>query len=189
MANSTNNVTVGKPAIAGAVYAAAKGTSVPTDATTAVGSTFKALGYISEDGLVNSNSPETDSIKAWGGDTVLTFQTAKEDTFKFTLLEAMNTDVLKLVYGDSNVTGASTSAGIKVTANGKETEAHAYVFDMVMNGGVLKRICVPNANITEIGDINYQDEAAVGYEITITALPDANGNTHYEYIKTPSTTS
>lgn len=181
MANASN-VTTGKPKKGGAIFRAPLGSVLPTDATTALDKAFVCLGYCGEDGLTNANSPESDSLKAWGGDTVLTFQTAKEDTFTFVLIEALNPDVLKAVYGDDNVEG-TLEAGITVKANSDEQMAAAWVIEQVMRDGAHKRIVIPSAAVTEVGDITYSDEDAVGYETTITATPDTNGNTHYEYIK------
>jgi len=185
MANTANYVTAGKPRTAGSVYRAATTASKPTDATSTLGAAFTSLGYISEDGLSNSNSPETENIKAWGGDVVLNTLTGKEDTFTFKLIEAINPDVLAAVYGSANVSG-TVNSGISVTAKAEQSEAAMYVFDMILKGGVLKRIVVPNATVSEVAEITYKDNEAVGYEITITAVPDASGITHYEYIKQTS---
>lgn len=190
MANSTANVTTGKPKKTGAIYRAPLGTTVPTDATTALDAAFKCLGYMSEDGVKNSNSPETDSVKAWGGDVVCNYQTGKPDTFGFKMLEVMNEDVLKAVYGDSNVTvTAATQSSpklISIKANADEQKECAWVIDMIMTNNSLKRIVIPQAKVTEVGEINYKDADAVGYETTLSATPDASGNTHYEYMSVGS---
>lgn len=180
--NTATNVSVGKPKVAGAIFRAAPGSTLPTSAAAELDAAFKCLGYASDAGVVNSNSPESDSIKAWGGDTVYTFQTEKEDTFAFTLIESLNADVLKAVYGDENVSGA-LATGLTVKANSTEQESACWVIDTILRGGIAKRIVIPSGTITEIGDISYTDSDAIGYEITITAVPDSAGNTHYEYIQ------
>lgn len=180
MATSTN-VTAGKPKIGGAIYAAPSGTTLPTDATTALDAAFVCLGYVSEDGVTNSNSPSSENVKAWGGDIVMNLLTEKPDNFSFTLIEALNVDVLKFVYGASNVTG-TLSTGISIKANSAIPESHVIAIDMIMTDGALKRVVMPCAYISEVGEIAYKDNEAVGYATTVLCPPDAQGNTHYEYI-------
>lgn len=182
------NVTVGKPKVGGAIFRAPLGTVLPENAVDELNEAFKGLGYVSEDGLTNSNTPESDTIKAWGGDPVLYFQTGKEDTFTFTLIEIMNTEVLKTVYGDDNVSG-DIDTGIVIKANSKEQGNFAWVIDMVLKGGILKRIVIPSASVTEVGEITYKDDEAVGYETTISAVADTSGNTHYDYMVKPEDTA
>lgn len=174
-------VTAGKPNVGGAIYRAPFGSTLPTSTSATLDAAFKELGYASEDGVVNTNSPETENIKAWGGQTVLTVQNSKDDKFAVTLIETLNEDVLAAVYGDDNVSG-DLSTGITVNVNDNEVEAASWVFDMIMRDGAAKRIVIPEGKVTELGEITYADSSAVGYAITIDAIPDSSNNNHYEYI-------
>lgn len=177
-------VTTGKRRTAGGIYRAPAGTALPTDATTALPEAFKNLGYVSEDGVTNSISSDSTEIKEWGGDTVDTVKTSQSDTFKFKLIEAMNVDTLKTVFGDSNVSEANGAISVDVKA--ADGDAAVYVVDIAFKGGRLKRIVIPSGKITELGDIVYKTDEAVGYDLTIQAALGADGATHHEYISAPS---
>ncbi len=185
---NASNVSAGKPNVAGAVYYGATNLTAPTTANGSLAAGFKDVGYISDAGVTNSNTRTSESVKAWGGDTVLNTQTEKTDTFTFTMLEILNTDVLAVVHGSTNVSG-TLSAGIAVNVNSKELDYKIWVIDQVMKNGVLHRIVIPYAKITEIADITYTDNGATGYQITLGAEPDSNGNTHYEYFKSASSST
>ena len=82
MGNTVGNVTTGKPKVGGAVFWAPLGTTIiPTDTTTELDKAFVCLGYCSDDGVTNSSAPDTDTVKAWGGDTVLRPNKGRDDTF------------------------------------------------------------------------------------------------------------
>ena len=186
---NTTNVSTGKPKVAGAIYRAPLGTTLPTDASTALAGAFVEMGYISEDGVVNSNAPTTEKIKAWGGQIVLVVSTEKPDTFQMTFLEALNSNVLETVYGEANVTVDALTGTINVAANADALDEYVYVIDMVLKGGALKRVVIPDGALSELGDIVYKDDSAIGYQVTLDALPDGSGNNHYEYIKLASGTT
>ncbi|MFR3880463.1 MAG: phage tail protein [Oscillospiraceae bacterium] len=180
--NNAQNVSVAKPKVGGAIFVAPLGTELPTDATTALGVAFENVGYISEDGVVNTNSPDTDTIKEWGGASVGKIDNGKDDTWQFTMIEALNLAALKLVYGPDNVSG-TLKEGITIKANSNEQADVCMVIDMILKGGALKRVVLPSAGVSEVGEVTYAATSAIGYQTTLLATPDAEGNTHYEYIK------
>ncbi|EJU21646.1 phage tail tube protein [Mogibacterium sp. CM50] len=184
MAANVNSayVTAGKPKVGGAIFRAPLGTAVPTDAKTALDKAFKSLGYISDDGVKNENKIDTDDVKAWGGNTVASLLKEKTDKFEMTLIEALNVEVLKTVFGSSNVTGTLADK-VTIKSNSAEAEDGIYVVETVLKGGYLKRLVIPVGQISDVGEVEYKDDAVIGYEITITAKPDGTENTHYEYIE------
>lgn len=181
---NVSNVTVGKPAkYSGQIFRAPAGTPLPRTATEALDAAFIPIGYVSDAGVVNSNTAATNQIKAWGGDIVMDVQTEKPDTFKFTLIEALNPDALKTVYGDDNIIG-TLETGIKIRANSTEQKECAWVIDMIMRNDTLKRIVVGFGKVTTVGDVTYADESLVGYETTVSCYPNEaqDGDTHQEFL-------
>lgn len=185
-ANNVSNVTASAPALNGAISVAPAGTTPPTSISAAL-TGFETLGYISEDGVTNSNSPSSTAIKAWGGDTVLVTDDGRTNTYKFKAIEYLKPTVLKMTFGDTNVSGDLTN-GITVNGNNKPMEEHVWVIDIIHRDGVLERIVIPKGTVTAIGDIVYKSTEATASELTVSAFPDSSGNSDYRYIKAPAST-
>lgn len=181
--NDADNVSFGKPKATGAVYVAPAGTSVPVTAWEDLDAAFDGMGYVSEDGLVNSIETDTEDVNAWGGDLVLSGQTTFKETFMVNLLET-NANVLKQYYGEDNVT-VEGDGSMTVAQTSEQLPHVVVVFEMVMTGGRIRRIVIPDAQISDrSGEITYVDGEAITYPAMFVAYPDANGQTHTEYIAT-----
>ena len=189
MSADPKKTSVGKPAIGGGVFRAPLGTTLPTDAKTSLAAAFKNMGYVSDEGVVNSKTRENTEVNAWGGDKVRDLQTSKTDTFQMTFIEARNTDVLKAVHGDSNVT--ESGGMITIRENSKELDRAVWVIDEIMNDGYLKRTVIPDGKVTEVGDVTHKDDELLGYQVTIAAYPytSYDGDTHREFIEADSGSS
>lgn len=181
--NDSTKVSFGKPKSTGAVYVAPYGTVLPTTAWQTLNAAFLGLGYVSEDGLVNGIETDVEDVNAWGGDLVLSGQTNFKEMFTVNLIET-NANALKVFYGEDNVT-VEGNGSITVNQNSAALPNVSVVFELVMTGGRIKRIVVPNAQITDrSGEITYVDGEAITYPAVFVAYPDANGDSHKEYIAT-----
>lgn len=182
MANNPELVSVGKPKTTGAIYRAPSGTALPNDADTNLASTYVCLGYISEDGVENDKSIDTDIKKAWGGDPVIVTQNGATDDYTFTMIESLNTEAMKTYYGDGNVAG-TLSTGITISADNSDLGEHVFVIEQILRSGVFQRTVIPRGKVTNRESITYNDTDIIGYGVTVTALQDASGKTSYTYIK------
>lgn len=184
MANLVQNVVAGKPLATGGILSGPLGTPLPTDASTAPDAAIAGVGYISDDGVSESMNRETDKIKAWGGDVVKIVQSEHSVTYQYTMIEAARAEVNREVYGEPNVTAtvATTTHGnllaIKVTA---EQLPHRVRVIEIKDGDARVRIVLPDSQITEVGDVTYQDAAIIAYPVTVEAFPDASGVKAYKY--------
>lgn len=179
MANDTANVSTGKGVAGGYIFRAPLTATIPTDNTTALGSEYVNLGFISEDGISEAIETDTENIVDMNGTTVYTATSSREETITLTLIE-VKADALKVAYGDSNVTESNDK--ITVVHNGNDMGQHAYVFELLLKNNRKWRQVVPVGSVTEVGDLTISSGEVVGREVTITCAADAQGNTVYDYI-------
>ena len=85
----------------------------PTDPTSVLNAAFKELGYVNEDGLKLSHDASDDKIKVWGGVIIRTIRSDYSATISGTLLSTLDVNVLKNVFGDSQVAEKSGFISIK----------------------------------------------------------------------------
>jgi hypothetical protein len=161
-------------ALTGAVLSAPAGTAGPADPTTAWAAAWVNLGWISEDGVTESYSDDSNEIKAWqGGTTVRTVITGSTATYQFTAIET-NKEVLARYHKGSNVTADVGNTFSTIEIASAQADSRAWGFD-VIDGTNHIRIVLERAEVTERGDITYNSSDAIGYEMTVTAYPNDTG--------------
>ncbi|MGW2425063.1 phage tail tube protein [Streptomyces sp. NPDC001709] len=177
------NANAVRVAVTGAAYVAAPKSKLPTDSTTAWDAAFTDIGWISDDGITESNSTDTTEIKGWqGGQTVRKVISSSEMTFQFTAIETSKT-VLELYHKGSKVTTTSGKSVLAIKAPGPDRRT--FGFD-VIDGDSHIRIVIPDGEVTETGDITYKSDEAVAYELTVTAYPGADGTVAIKYSDDPA---
>lgn len=163
MADSTNIIAATIGSNAASVFTAPLGTTLPTDAKTVLDAAFKDLGWVGEDGVTNGINRETTKHYAWGGSVVKTTQDRYTETVGFSLLES-SIDVLKLVYGDSNVVDNGGVVSVKHTEAMLPRQVIVVDFE---DGPRFGRIVIPECQISEIGDLQYTHKGLLQYELMI----------------------
>lgn len=184
MANLVQNVVAGKPLATGGILSGPLASPTPTDTSGTLDASITGVGYISDDGVSMTIGRETDKIKAWGGDVVKITQNEHSVTLQYTMIESARAEVNREVYGEPNVTAtaATTTSGnllaVKVTA---EQLPHRVRVMEIMDGDARMRLVAPDSQVTEVGDITFQDGSIIAYPVTVECFPDASGVKLYIY--------
>lgn len=170
--------------VTGGILVAPIGSTLPVAAATAPDAAFKALGYVSEDGLEPQGERSVNPVRDWNGDQIAQLQTEHSVRFGLTLYAAWDSDVLKEVFGPDNITvtaaTASTGTLITVAEDGAVLPLRSWIFDM-RNEARRLRIVLPNAKISEITERPYVAGELAGFSVVIEAFPDATGKKSYRY--------
>lgn len=175
-----SQVTLGSALATGAIYVAPQGTTLPTDATTALGSTFALLGFTSDAGVQITESRDSSAIRAWEGRTeVYNAVTEYTEQIIFTPIQC-NADVLKLTWGDGNVTTAQDGT-ILAKHTGANLDPVCIVIETVPRPGIVRRYA-GTFQLTERGGATLDGTQVDGRELTFNAIADAQGVTMYEYV-------
>jgi hypothetical protein len=184
---SSKYIGAGTPniAVTGGVLVAPLGTTLPTSTSAAPNVAFKALGYVSEDGIESQGERKISSVKDWNADIIAQLQTEHSVRFGLTLYAVWDRDVLGEVFGAQNltVTAATATAGtqIQIEETGSVLPARAWIFDM-LNDTKKLRIVLPNAKITQIAEKKFVSSELAGFTISVEAFKDDSGVKAYRYL-------
>ena len=184
----TKDVLVGAPdqKVTGAIKSAPLGTSLPSlssisKAGVTLDPAFTGNEYVSEDGLTLTPTMNTSEIKDWSGATVRKILESFDGTLSWTMIST-NEGAVGVAFGKDHVTSnaATDSHGnqLKVELGAHLPESRSWVF-LMKDGDARIVILVPEGQVTEVAEVIFAANAAIGWQVTLSTYPDSNGQSIY----------
>lgn len=154
---------------AGGVWVAPRGTTGPTGIEEPpVG--FDEVGWLSEDGVDETLSQNTEVFRAWQGASIVRRKVTQSDqTFRFQALET-NVVTQGLKYRGQEATVADGVA-TTIVRDQTRSDTRAWIFDMV-DGDVTKRYVVPAGDYARTGTVQHRNSALTVIEFEVTPIGD-----------------
>lgn len=185
--NNQENVSAAKGIKGGYIFSAPVGTALPAKAVSQASELdpgFSVLGFISEDGYVESVSEDFNDLVDMNGDLMDSSNSNRVETAQLTLAE-IKADTLKRQYGDSNVTDEGGLITVKHNSDSHPT--FAYVLLMQLKNGRKWTKVVPMGQSSELDDLTISSSELCQRALTLKYLTDSDGNTCYDYIESTET--
>lgn len=185
---NTNEVLIGAPdqKTSGAIKHAPLGTTLPSLSSISpeevvLDPAFEGDEYVSEDGLTLTPSVSTADIKDWSGAVVRKVLESFDGTLAWTMIST-NEGSLSIAFGEDHITAqaANGTHGKQVMA---ELGAHlpdpeSWVF-LIKDGDARVVIVVPKGQVTEVAEVTFANNSAIGWNVTLTTYPDEDGENIY----------
>lgn len=186
MAVDATKVLVGTPdqLTTGAISSGILGTTLPTDAVTALDAAFADSGYVSSDGVKLTQDMSTSDINDWSGALVRRVLEKFSGSISWSYIQA-SAQEWKNSFGEDyvTVTPATTEHGeqIAIRIGSRLPPAKSWVFNM-KDGLTRIRIVCPNAQVTSRDDMQFDATDPISLPITLSCYPDGQGNSIYIYV-------
>ncbi|MFD4547298.1 phage tail protein [Streptomyces sp. NPDC058466] len=169
---------------------ASTGATAPTSPFVQPVSPWEPLGAISDDGLTYGFDEDSQEFTPWGLTSPFRTQITKSvRTFGVTLWETARVAVQSVMYripaGDLTPDGVTGLTAFAETAS-PTPDRRAWWF-VVLDGETARGFYVPQGEVSDRSDVSFKQDEMSGYAITVTAYPDAAGNTVYHTDKLPAT--
>jgi hypothetical protein len=185
--NNQANVSAAKGVKGGYIFSAPVGTTLPTTVVTKASEldkAFNVLGFISEDGYVESVSEDSNDIVDLNGDLMDSSNSNRVESAAVTFAE-IKADTLKRQYGEDNVT--DENGVITVKHNADSHDSFAYVLLLTLKNGRKWTKVVPAGKSTELDDLTISSSELCQRQVTIKYLTDDDGQTCYDYFESTET--
>lgn len=185
---NASDVRIGAPdqSTTGAILHAPVGTTLPTLSSISksgvtLDQAFTGNEYVSEDGLTLSPGISTTDIKEWGGAVVRKLLESFDGTLSWTMIST-NEGALDVAFGENHVTTSAATAThgkqVQAALGAHLPDAQSWVF-LMKDGDARTVIVVPNGQVTEVGEVTFAANAAIGWQVTLSCYPDEAGECIY----------
>lgn len=155
--------------------------TLPTDATTALNaSVYKEVGALTDDGITDSTSQDTNDHFMWQGNALAASLPGEyTKTFQFAAMET-NLITLGVQYSGSTIT--QTAYGVSIAEKVPARDVRTWVLHGISDSGKLQRVVIPLGQVSERGDVVWSSNEVTVYEWTVKCFIDPSGNVAYRYL-------
>lgn len=164
------------------------GTAAPASPLVQPVAPWEPLGAVSDDGLTYGFDEDSQEFTPWGLTSPFRTQITKSvRTFKMTLWETARVAVQSVMYRIPAVDLTPVSGKTSFAETASPTPDRRAWWFVVLDGDSARGFYVPEGEVSDRSDVSFKQNEMSGYEITITAYPDASGNTVYHSDIVPAT--